>query len=530
MRAEELQRDAQLKDRWECISNPGHQHTENAFRNWVQGTGKKREILNAAIPFHRALALTNSRFPNGLSIQDCITTCATGKRLPCLDGWDYEPHIRAVPQLPQMAEIPANYKNLIRSPWFQGQSPAAWLGINARHLRYNHYLWQQMKPRVLQGVSTTMVLVMPQIGYALSPHIQTEKAFLFLGALGRGLGPVQLFPAKYLYPGADLDSFGDAPAPIFADILPLTGGFAFPVVDCEPEPWRTLARFGQSDRYYGYPFHEVKDPTKDFSLQGYERGVMLLPNGQRVTARRSESFAHATHDAMLTKELLRDRDSFENTLCLLRGSVTHDGLPFQLPVEMQGMVFAIILTHWRMELDKPGDLTSYTVKTEHAAIRSFNYFQRVEPFYSNFMSLIRDLSKDPDFKTFPITTHLTNSWLGGNLQLANRLSRSEKEFGATAMRSYYHQQLDWMAGVTNLMNIAQFRRKAVQAGSTSKTGRELEEQLDLEGLAMHQMHRILRFDSYLFNRPLKVCSPWPDSHPGWTELDTQFLTESLPKM
>jgi hypothetical protein len=39
---------------------------------------------------------------------------------------------------------------------------------------------------------------------------------------------------------------------IFADILPITDGFSYACVDCEPDPWRVLARFGNGDRYYGY--------------------------------------------------------------------------------------------------------------------------------------------------------------------------------------------------------------------------------------------------------------------------------------
>jgi hypothetical protein len=227
---------------------------------------------------------------------------------------------------------------------------------------------------------------------------------------------------------------------------------------------------------------------------------------------------------------MMDRDEFENATCLLRGAVTHDGLPFQLPVELRPMVFAIVLTHWRMELDKPGDLSSYTLSTEHAAIRAFNYFQHVEPQYTNFMRLIMELSKDPHFRTYPLSTHLTNSWLGGNLRLANQLSQSEHDLGPEIMRSYYHQQLDWQAGIVNLMNHVSFRSKSDRAGLASLTGRDIERQLSLDGLAFHQMHRLLRFDSHLFQRPLKRVSYWPNFHPGWTDLDQKFLTESLPKL
>jgi hypothetical protein len=66
------------------------------------------------------------------------------------------------------------------------------------------------------------------------------------------------------------------------------------------------------------------------------------------------------------------------------------------------------------------------------------------------------------------------------------------------MRSYYHQQLDWQAAVINLMNHVAFRTKINSSGLVSKTGTEIEEELNLDGLAMHQMNRLLRFDSHLF--------------------------------
>ena len=155
-------------------------------------------------------------------------------------------------QLPQLAPLPPEAATLQNLPWFESPSQSTGLGINARHVRYHHSLWQELKPKVLQGVQTTLVLALPQIGFALAPHIQLEKTFLFLGSLARGLGPAQLFPARYLYPDAPLGGLSNMPAPIFADILPTTGGFAYPCVDCEPDPWRVLARFGNGDRYYGW--------------------------------------------------------------------------------------------------------------------------------------------------------------------------------------------------------------------------------------------------------------------------------------
>ena len=55
---------------------------------------------------------------------------------------------------------------------------------------------------------------------------------------------------------------------------------------------------------------------------------MLLPNGRRVVARRSESYVYGTLDDKLREELKCDRDGFEQIRCLARGTVTHDGLPF----------------------------------------------------------------------------------------------------------------------------------------------------------------------------------------------------------
>ena len=530
MNHQEIDHDRKLQESWDSIALPGGEHTEGAFSKFLQVFGKQRNVLNCAIPLTRAKTFTDMQLPVGLDIKACIAASVTGNFPGALRDWKYQPIIRAEPQLPQMVPLPPEHASLIKVPWLQSPSQATGLGLNARHLRYHHQLWQDIKPKALQGVNTTLILGLPQIGFSLAPHIQLEKVFLFLGSLARGLGPVQLFPARYLYPDAQLGELADAPAPIFADILPLTGGFAYPTVDCEPDPWRVLARYGNGDRFYGYPFRQATDSVEDFTLQGYENGTMLLPDGQRVAARQSESYVYATLDPKLKGEMMLDRDGFEEATCLLRGAVTHDGLPYQLPVEMQPLVLAVVLTHWRMELDKPGDLSSYTLATEHAAIRGFNYFQRVEPFYTNFMRLIQELSKDPSFKTYPLSTHLTHSWLGGNLRLANQLSQSEADLGPELVRSYYHQQLDWQTGVVNLMNHVAFRTKSERAGLVSITGREIERQLGLEGLAMHQMHRLLRFDSHLFPRPLKRVSYWPNFHPGWTDLDQKFTTESLPRL
>lgn len=524
-----LEQNPELKRRWDLTGNPGGEHTETALAVLLrQRTGRK--VLNCAIPLTRAKSLTDFELPEGVKIEDCIVTSATGNFPDALAGWSYTPKIRAEAQLPYMVPLPPEHASLVRVPWFQSPSQATWLGINARHLRYHHQLWQDLHPKVLRGLHTTLVTVTPQIGFALTPHIQLEKSFMFLGSLARGLLPVQLFPGRYIYPDANLGELADAPAPIFADILPATGGFNFPSVDCDPDPWRVLARFENGDRYYGYPFTRAIDSDLDFTLTDHELGYMLLPDGSKVRARHSKSYVYATLDPKLREELQMNRDEFEEATGLVRGAVTHDGLPFQLPIEMQPMVFAIMLTQWQMELDRPGDLTSYTLSTQHAAIRGFHYYQRVEPYYTNFMRFITELAKDPSFRTYPLASHLTHSWLGGNLRLANQLSKSETKIGPELMRSYYHQQLDWQAGVINLMNHVGFRTKSERGALVSQTGREIEHQLSLDGLAFHQMNRLLRFDSHLFQRPGWRVSYWPNFHSGWSDLDRKVLTESLPKI
>jgi hypothetical protein len=146
------------------------------------------------------------------------------------------------------------------------------------------------------------------------------------------------------------------------------------------------------------------------------------------------------------------------------------------------------------------------------------------------MRLIHKLSKGPDFRTYPLANHLTQSWLGGNVCRANQLSQSERELGPQIMRSYYHQQLDWQAAVINLMNQVAFRTKNNRGGLVSKTRTKIEEDLNVDGLAMHQMNRLLRFDSHLFQRPCHPASCWPDHNPAWSELDRRFSDVSLPKL
>ena len=505
--------------RWNVIAEPDHEVTQRTFWRFHRAQGSNRHVLNCAVPVARAHELTDFAMPANWSFDKCLITSGTGNFPAGLGDWRYTPKIKPEAQLPQMAKLSSAQSKLIGSPWFQSPSQAAGMALNARHLRYHYDLWQDIKPQVLRGLHTTLVYVTPQIGFALTPHIQLQRAFWYLASLSRFCGPAQLFPAKYIYPVANLGGLADMPAPIFADILPATGGVSFPVIECTPDPWGVLAYFDRNESYYGFPFSHMTDSDTDVTLHDIEEGAMLLPTGERVRARESESYLYATLDPSLHQELKLDRDSFEAFRGLARGTVTHDGLPFQLPVEMQCMVRAIVLTHWQMTLDKPGDLTSFSLKTQHAAIRGFSYYQRVEPYYGHFMRMIQELSKDPDFCTYPISTHLTNNWLGGNLLISNQPSPSEREIGADLTRRYHQQQLDWMAGVMNLWNHVSFH-----------TGQDLEGTLGKDGLFFHQMRRQLRFDSRYYQRPSARVSPWPNLHPGWLELDQTGQTNTLPRI
>jgi hypothetical protein len=516
-------------ERWQQISHPGHSVTQNAI-NPMLASLANRNVLNCALTEATARNLTEFILPAGLDFESCLSAAASGIVPESLRKWNYQPKIRAVGQLPAMKTLPAIYKSLNRLPWFTADSPTRHLAINARHVRYNYDLWQQLKPKTLRGVHTTLVLVMPQIGHALTPHIQLEKTFLYFASLARGLCAVQLFPAKYLFPDANLSGLADAPMPIFADLLPTTCGYAWPVVDHEPDPWRVLTRYEQSDRFYGYPFTKAANANSDLTLSNFQPGTMLLPSGKKVHARLNESTALATLDPYLNAILKLNRDAFEAATGLLRGTVTYDGLPFQLPVEMQSSVYAVILGQWRIELDRPGDLTGYTLKTKHAAIRGFDYFQRVEPQFSNFMRAMDALTADPDFCTYPLATHLTDSWLGGNVQV-NHVTDSERSIGPTLMRSFYHQQLDYQMGMTNLMNLIKFRTRGVAGSIISRSGDEIESQLGAEGLAMHQLQKhFLHFDSHLFGRPTRPASLWPDHHSGWLQLDHHLRDVELPRL
>jgi hypothetical protein len=374
-----------------------------------------------------------------------------------------------------------------------------------------------LKPKTLRGVQTTLVYVTPQLGYSLTPHIKLDSAFHYFGVLARGAGPAQLFPARYIYPAARLAGADAGPAPVFADILPFLGT-TIPAMDVTPDAWGALTRLGLRDRYYSYPLSAVKDVEKDTTIQNHWRCETLLPNGRMAQARSSETFAYAILDPLLYAGLRLERDQFLAAYCLDRGVVTHDGLPFFLPVEMQAAVFAIVLTAWELEMDRPGDLSSYRVRTRHAAIRAYNFYQKREPFFSGFMRIIDDLTKEPGFVTYPLASHLTYSYLGGNLCLPTQQSEAERVLGPELLRNFVLQQLDWSMGVFNLWNRAEFRRCA-----------DLEGKLPFDGVAFHQMRTQLRPRAHLFQRPHRRASFWTDTHSEWLRHDQLFQAECLPR-
>jgi hypothetical protein len=197
---------------------------------------------------------------------------------------------------------------------------------------------------------------------------------------------------------------------------------------------------------------------------------------------------------------------------------------------MQTHVHAIIFGSWRMELDGAGDLTSYSLRTQHAAIRGYNFYQRQEPYYGSFMRLVDEVTHQPDFCLYPLSSHLTDSWLGGNLCLADQQTPSERWLSPHLMRCLYRQQLDWQTGVVNLMNHMSFRTELTRGKRVSLNGHEIESQLGTEGLAFHQLQNLLRFDSHLLSRPTRPASPWPDYHQGWLQMDQQGCDVTLPRL
>jgi len=513
-------RDPQMQERWATLAESGWAGTQWAFEDFEKSAGGRRNVLNCAIPTAQAYKLTDFAFPPGWSLHKCLVAgIGFGTEIPDgLEEWNYVPKIHAVPQLPQLRELPAEHALLVRSPWLQSPSQALGLGINARHLRYHHHLWQDLRPRTLRGVFTSLVYVTPQLSLSLAPHIDLRRVFMVYAALARASGPCQLFPASYLYPDARLGGLESTPAAMFADILPSLGS-GIPVIDGASNRWGTAIRLDGPDCHYGIPLSRVANHLEDETLTNAIQGSMNLPDGQPVRARHSESYVYATLDPRLKAALKMDRDAYAYTYCLDRGVITHDGLPYFLPVEMQASVFALILTSWELEMDRPGDLTSYSLRTRHAAIRGHNFYQRQEPYFSNFMRLVDDLGKEPNFVSYPLASYLTHPWLGGNLRLVNQRSEGEMTLMIPLlMRSYYLQQLDWAMGVFNLCNTVEFRKRG-----------DIEGALMGDGLAMHQMRVQWRQDVHLFHRPTKRASFWPNIHPDWLGFDQRGEVGDLPR-
>ena len=257
----------QMRARWDTLAEWGWQGTQNAFDDFQRTTGRERNVLNCAIPPAQAYKLTDFQMPSSWSLHHCLVAgIGFGAEIPDgLEEWEYQPKIRAVRQLPQLKELPAEHQSLTRSPWFQSPSQALSMEINARHLRYHHELWNDLRPKTLRGVFTSLVYVTPQLSLSLAPHIDLSKMFLTFAALGRAAGPCQLFPASYLYPDARLGGLGSTPAAMFADILPNLGA-SIPVMDGDSNRWGTTIRLDGPDCHYGFPFSKVSNCHQDRSV------------------------------------------------------------------------------------------------------------------------------------------------------------------------------------------------------------------------------------------------------------------------
>ena len=386
----------QIQARWAELAESGWEGTHHAFEDFQRTAGTKRSVLNCAIPPARAYKLTDFTFAPGWSLHKYLVAgIGFGAEIPDgLEEWAYQPKIHSVRQLPHLRGLPAEHALLMRSPWLQSPSQALGLGINARHLRYHHELWQELQPKTLRGVLTSLVFVTPQLSLSLAPHIDLSGIFMVYAALARASGLCRLFPASYLCPDARLGGLETMPAAMLADILPNLGS-GIPAMDGSSNYWGTAIRLDGPDCHYGIPLSRVANQLEDTALTNAIQGSMNLPDGRPVRARRSESYVYATLDPKLKAALKMDRDNFASAYCLDRGVITHDGLPYFLPVEMQASVFAVILTAWELEMDRPGDLTSYCLRTQHAAIRGHSFYQRIEPYYSNFIRLVDDSPRTP---------------------------------------------------------------------------------------------------------------------------------------
>jgi hypothetical protein len=172
-------KDPRMQARWANLAESGWEGTQWAFENFRRTAGRGRNVLNCAIPPARAYKLVEFTFPPGWSLHNCLVAgIGFGAEIPDgLEEWAYAPKIRAVRQLPQLRQLPAEHALLMRSPWLQSPSQARGLGINARHLRYHHQLWQELQPETLRGVFTSLVYVTPQLSLSLAPHIDLHGMF-----------------------------------------------------------------------------------------------------------------------------------------------------------------------------------------------------------------------------------------------------------------------------------------------------------------------------------------------------------------
>ena len=139
----------EFRERWGHIAEPGWEINHQIFN---QADRRRTKVLHCAIPLTQAKRLTGATFPPGWDADKCLIASVGRKALPELKHWEYTPQIRAVPQLPHFKTLPPEHSTLMHSPWFQSPSQATGIGINARHLRYHHQLWNELRPKTLRGV------------------------------------------------------------------------------------------------------------------------------------------------------------------------------------------------------------------------------------------------------------------------------------------------------------------------------------------------------------------------------------------
>jgi hypothetical protein len=203
--------DPQMNSRWDAVREPAWECNQDVFAEFHRRHGYRRNVLNWAIPFARAKTLTDFTMPQGWNLdKSLIASVGFGARLPAgLENWSYTPKIQAVKQLPQMKELPREHSTLMHSPWFQSPSQAMGLGLNARHLRYHYQLWNELRPKTLRGVFTTLVYVTPQVGFSLTPPYQNGPRFpLLRGALPDGR-PRPVAPGLLPLPGRPAPRLGE---------------------------------------------------------------------------------------------------------------------------------------------------------------------------------------------------------------------------------------------------------------------------------------------------------------------------------